>query len=183
MKKCLLLIDVQNDYFPGGNMEVVQMVEAAANAALLLEKFREAKLPVIHVQHLSTRQGATFLLPGTFGAEIHQMVAPREGEQIVVKNFPNSFRGTNLLDLLREVDANHLVICGAMSHMCIDSTTRAAFDRGFQCTVADDACATRDLSFDNRVVNSQDVHAAYMAALSAVFAKVVSTRQLLESLD
>ncbi len=93
MKDYLILIDLQNDYFPGGNMELIDMGKAVANARLLLEEFRKATLPIIHVQHISTRPDATFFLPGTDGAAINAMVAPQESEAVVVKNYPNSFRG------------------------------------------------------------------------------------------
>lgn len=177
---CLILIDVQNDYFPGGNMEVVNMFEAAANAQKLLEEFRRARLPVIHVQHIAARPGATFLLPGTDGAEIHRMVAPRADEPVVVKNYPNSFRNTSLLEILRERNIENITVCGAMSHMCIDTTVRAAFDLGFNCTVAEDACATRDLQFRSRMVKAADVQASYMAALSVPFARVISTKDVID---
>lgn len=175
MNRCLIVIDLQNDYFSGGAMELIGTDEAARNARLLLDRFRSAKLPVIHIQHIAARPGSTFFLPGTPGAEINAVVAPAEGEAVVVKNFPNSFRGTDLLDLLTARGVEELVICGAMSHMCIDATTRAAFDLGFTCTVAEDACATRDLVFNGNIVPARDVHASFMAALSAVYAKVVAT--------
>lgn len=179
---CLILVDIQNDYFAGGNMEVVNMSAAAANAALLLEAYRKASLPVLHVQHLAARPGATFLLPGSSGAEIHPGVAPQEGEPVVVKHFPNSFRDTPLLALLKERGGQEVTICGAMSHMCIDTTTRAAFDLGFTCTVAADACATRDLTFNGRTVPAADVHAAYMASLAVPFAKVLPTAEIVGNL-
>jgi nicotinamidase-related amidase len=181
MKTCLLLVDFQNDYFPGGNMEVVGIEEAAAHAQILLHEFRKLKLPVIHVQHISARPGATFFLPETDGAKINQLVTPKEGEAVVVKNYPNSFRGTSLLDILKNDDTDSLVICGAMSHMCIDATTRAAFDLGFNCIVAEDACATKDLIFKGTTIKASDVHASFMAALSVPYAKVISTAELIES--
>jgi nicotinamidase-related amidase len=177
----LLLVDLQNDYFPGGNMELVGIEEAAANAQILLSEFRKAKLPVIHIRHISAHPGATFFLPETDGARINQRVTPREDEIVVVKNFPNSFRGTSLLEILRKEKTDNLVICGAMSHMCIDATTRAAFDLGFNCTVADDACATKDLSFRNNTIKASDVHASFMAALSFPYAKVISTAEVIGS--
>src|SRR6266700_3223333 len=128
MNNCLIMVDLQNDYFPAGNMELVGIEEAAANAQILLNEFRKAKLPVIHIQHISARPGATFFLPETDGARIHQVVTPQEVETIVVKNFANYFRGTSLLEILKKEKIDNLVICGAMSHMCIDATTRAAFD-------------------------------------------------------
>lgn len=178
MKKCLVLIDLQNDYFHGGNMELVRIEEAASQAGLLLETFRGEGLPVIHVRHLAVRSGATFFLPGTPGAEINGKVEPRGEERVITKNYPNSFRDTELLKTLQKTGTPHLVICGAMSHMCIDATTRAAFDLGFHCTVAQDACATRDLFFQGRTVTAADVHAAFMAALSVPYARVCTTGEI-----
>lgn len=181
MDICLLLVDLQNDYFPGGNMELVGIEEAAENAQILLNDFRKAKLPVIHIQHVSAHPGATFFLPETDGARINQRVTPRGDEIVVVKNFPNSFRGTSLLEILKKQKIDNLVICGAMSHMCIDATTRAAFDLGFTCTVADDACATKDLSFKSNTIKASDVHGSFMAALSSPYAKVISTAEVFEN--
>jgi nicotinamidase-related amidase len=182
MNQCLIVVDLQNDYFPGGSMELVGIEEAAANAQILLREFRKAKLPVIHVQHIAARPGATFFLAETTGAEINQMVTPREGEEVVVKNFPNSFRDTTLLEILKKSKAEKLLLCGAMSHMCIDATTRAAFDLGFNCTVAEDACATKDLIFKGKTIKAQDVHASFMAALSAPYAQVLSTQEIIAGL-
>jgi len=179
MKPCLILVDLQNDYFPGGKMELCGTEKAAANARLLLNEFRRQNLPVVHIQHLSSRPGATFFLPGTHGAEIHEMVTPVEGEPVVVKNYPNSFRETALQEILKGRDAQELVICGAMSHMCIDATTRAAFDLGFNCIVAEDACATKDLVFRGKTIPATEVHAAFMAALSVPYARVVATEDFL----
>ncbi len=182
MKYCLMLIDLQNDYFPGGNMELVDTKKTAANAQMLLEFYRKEKLPIIHIQHFSTHPGATFFLPETEGVKINEMVAPREGETIVPKSYPNSFRETELLDTLKKENINNLVICGAMSHMCIDATTRSAFDLGFNCVVAEDSCTTRDLTFKGKTVKASEVHASFMAALSAPYANVLATSEAIESL-
>jgi nicotinamidase-related amidase len=181
MNDCLILVDLQNDYFPGGNMELVGIEEAAANAQVLLNEFRKAKLPVIHIQHISARPGATFFLPETDGAKIYELVTPQEDEIVVVKNFPNIFRGTLLLEILKKDKTDNLFICGAMSHMCIDATTRAAFDLGFNCIVAEDACATKDLSFKGKTIKASAVHASFMAALSVSYAKVISTKEIIEN--
>lgn len=164
-------------------MELVAMESAADSAAGVLAGFRERGQPVYHVQHLSVRPGATFFVPGTEGVEIHSSVSPGENEPVTQKNFPNSFRDTDLLERLRGDGIERLVICGAMSHMCIDATTRAAFDHGFGCTVVSDACATRDLSFGGRVVAAADVHAAFMAALAVPYASVVTAAELGEGID
>ncbi len=181
MYDCLILVDLQNDYFPGGLMELVGIQAAAANARILLNEFRKSDSPIIHIQHISTRPGATFFLPGTDGVNTNQMVAPQGNEIVVVKNYPNSFRSTSLSEILKSKTIDDLVICGAMSHMCIDATTRAAFDLGFSCVVADDACATKDLSFKNKTVRASEVHASFMAALSSAYAKVLSTEETIKN--
>lgn len=178
MKSCLLIVDLQNDYFPGGAMELVGSDQAAANARTLLDRFRTDNLPVIHIQHIAGRPEAGFFLPGTTGAEIHPLVTPRAGETVIVKHYPNSFRETPLLQTLMDAGIDSLIICGAMSHMCIDATTRAAFDLGFNCTVASDACATRDLTFQGETVAAAQVHAAFMAALSMPYARVLATDEI-----
>lgn len=159
-------------------MELVAMGAAADAAASVLEEFRRRERRVYHIQHVSTRPGATFFVPGTEGMETHESVAPMDGEPLIQKNFPNSFRDTSLLETLRGDAVEHLVICGAMSHMCIDATTRAAFDHGFSCSVVSDACATRDLQFEGKTVSAGDVHAAFMAALAVPYASVVTAREL-----
>lgn len=174
----LLLVDIQNDYFRGGAMELVEMERATESSAALLAAFRGRGEKVYFVQHLSVQPGAVFFVPDTPGVEIHGSIAPRSGEPVTQKNFPNSFRATGLEATLRGDGIDHLVICGAMSHMCIDATTRAAFDLGFTCSVAEDACATRDLSFDGRTLPAKEVHAAFMAALSAPYATVGPAKDL-----
>ena len=172
MKTALILIDIQNDYFPGGKMELVGMVNAATVARAVLDQFGKAASPIFHIQHISTRPTATFFLPNTIGAEIHESVKPLEGEQVIVKHYPNSFRETELHDLLKQQNIEQLVICGAMSHMCIDTTTRAAFDLGYKSIVISDACATKELLYNDLKVPAEHVHAAYMAGLNGMFATV-----------
>ena len=182
MNQALLIIDIQNDYFPGGAMELVGSPAAGAQAGRLLQAFRERKLPVIHIQHVSVRPGATFFLPGTRGVQIHESVAPLAGERVVQKNFPNAFRGTPLLEDLRRLEVGRLVIAGMMTQMCVDSTTRAAADLGFQCTLAHDACATKALAFGGATVPAESVQTAFLAALNGLFARVQTAAQVLEAL-
>jgi len=177
----LVIVDIQNDYFPGGRMALHEIERAAENAGKLLDHFRSTGQPTFHIQHTWEDASAPFFVAGSLGAAIHESVAPRTGEPVVVKHFPNSFRESSLLDELRRASANHLTICGAMSHMCIDATTRAAADLGFDCTVAHDACATRDVEFEGNKVAADDVHAAYMSALGFAYAKVVATAEAIRT--
>jgi nicotinamidase-related amidase len=179
MKKALLLVDIQNDYFPGGRMELTGMEEAASQAQALLAAFRRRKFPTYHIQHVSIREGAAFFLPGTLGVQIHASIAPGQGETVINKHFPNSFRDTGLKERLAAAGVGELVICGAMSHMCIDASTRAAVDHGFSCVVIHDACATRDLKFAETLIPARQVHGAFMAALASFYARVISREEFL----
>ena len=181
--RALLLIDIQNDYFPGGAMELDGSPEAGEAAGRLLEAFRAKGLPVVHIQHVSTRAGATFFLPGSAGVEIHPAVVPGPDEAHFVKHYPNAFRETPLVDHLRNAGIDGLTIAGMMTHMCVDTTTRAASDLGFSCELAHDACATRDLAFGTTVVRAADVQAAYLAALDGTFATVRSVAELIAASD
>ncbi|HEO65057.1 MAG TPA: cysteine hydrolase [Spirochaetes bacterium] len=183
MSEALVIIDVQKDYFPGGRMEVVNSENATQMAKSLLSIFRKNNKNIVHIQHVSTREEATFFLPETDGVEIHESVSPLAGEKIITKHFPNSFRGTDLEDYLHGKGVEQIIFCGMMSHMCIDATVRAAFDKGFTCVVADDACATRDLSHGGVNVTSLNVHASYMAALSSVYANVINSKEIIEQMS
>jgi nicotinamidase-related amidase len=167
MNTALIIIDVQNDYFPGGKNPLVEPLAAAKKAYSLLQCFRESRQRHVHVQHLSSRPGATFFLPGDRGTDIHEAVAHFEGEPIVQKHYPNAFRETNLLDLLRGWGMERVVICGMMTHMCVDATARAAADLGFQVVVGSDACATRDLTYGGITVPADQVQRAFLAALGS----------------
>jgi nicotinamidase-related amidase len=181
MKTALLLIDIQNDYFPGGKMELEGVNEAAIMAGELLQCFREHDMPHVHIQHVSTRPGATFFLPGTEGTNIHDKVAHFEGEPLVQKHYPNSFRETNLLELLKSWEIERLVITGMMTHMCVDATARAAVDLGFKIIVVADACATRALTYGDTTIQAGHVHKAFLAALQS-YGKVLNTEGVLAHL-
>jgi nicotinamidase-related amidase len=174
----LVIVDIQNDYFPGGAMELEGADAAGAHAGKALAQFRAKGLPVIHVRHLSVRPGATFFLPHTRGAEIHEAVRPQGGETVVEKNFPNSFRNTPLQAELERRGIKNLVLAGMMTHMCVDATVRHAADLGYKVTLIGDACATRAQSYGGETVPARQVHAAFLAALNGFYAKVVNTHDL-----
>ncbi|MDZ5606061.1 cysteine hydrolase family protein [Bacillus pseudomycoides] len=177
MKTALLLVDIQNDYFPNGRMELRNAVEASEYASQLLQHFREVNQPIFHIQHVSIKETATFFLPNTEGVHIHENVRPLRDEIVILKHYPNSFRETTLLEQLQQLKIEHIVICGMMTHMCIDATVRAAFDFGFHCTVVHDACATKDLLFKNATIPAVYIHNTILASLNTVYADVMSTTE------
>lgn len=172
MSVALLLIDLQNDYFPGGALPLHAPDAAVAQAARLLAHWRAHGAPVVHVQHLSQEADATFFRPGSTGADLHPQVRPAPGEAVVTKHHPSAFRDTPLQALLHDAGVDHLVVAGMMTHMCVDTTVRAAADLGWRCTLAHDACTTLDLAFGGRTVAAADVQVAYVAALADGFADV-----------
>jgi nicotinamidase-related amidase len=176
--RALVIVDIQKDYFPGG-AHPLESPEAAAEAARrVLDAFRSAGDPVVHVRHVWDEEEATFMRPETEGVEIHPEVAPADGEFVITKEFPNSFRETTLEDDLRARGVDALVVCGMMTSMCVDATVRAAVDLGFDTTVVHDACATCDLEFGGRSVPAAEVHSAFLAALGDGYAAVVSSDEI-----
>lgn len=177
----LLLIDIQNDYFENGANPLSGSLEASLNAKKVLNHFRSNHLPVVHIQHISARPGSTFFLPETSGAHIHVNVQPLDNEKTIVKHFPNSFRDTELQAFLAENNINELVVCGMMTHMCVDASVRAAKDYGFTCTVISDACATKNLEIQGKIIKAADVHNAFLAALGYFYSTVQTASEFLES--
>jgi nicotinamidase-related amidase len=178
MTRALLLVDIQLDYFPGGAFPLVEPDAAAAAARTVLEGFRASGELVVHIFHVSTGADATFFRPGTPGIGIHPLVAPEADEIVLEKHSPNSFIATGLQHLLSDEGVTELVVVGMMSSMCIDSTTRAASELGFEVTVVSDACAAPDLTFGDTLVPGAIVHASFMAALDGSFATVLTSSEL-----
>jgi nicotinamidase-related amidase len=165
----LLLIDIQDFYFPGGRSELVDPEAANLNAQKLLQKFREKQWLVVHIRHNAET-----------GGEIHKNVYPIEGEMVVSKNHVNCFKNTDLLEYLREHKVKKLVICGMMTHMCVEASVRAAHDYGFETTLIHDACATRALTFGDREVSAADVHSSTLSSLNRYYARVLDTETFLK---
>lgn len=179
MARGLLIIDIQRDYFPGGAMPLVGPEAAAEAARTVLEAFRAAGDPVVHLRHVWDGPEATFMRPGTRGQEIHPLVAPAGGEPVIGKTEPNGFLGTDLAETLDRLEVDDLHVVGMMSSMCVDATVRAAADLGRTVTVVHDGCAAPDLEFDGVAVPGVLVHAAFMAALADGYADVVGSSELL----
>jgi nicotinamidase-related amidase len=170
VKTVLLLIDIQNFYFPGGRLPLLNPEKASLNAQRLLKYFRKEKNLVVHIRHNSKS-----------GGEIHKNVEPLPDEKVISKNHANAFRDTDLLDFLKKNKIDRLVICGMMTHMCVEAATRAGHDYGFECVVIQDACSTRDLKFNNKIIKADEVHYSTLSSLSGYYAKVMDLELFLEN--
>lgn len=181
MKQGLVIIDVQNDYFPQGKFTLVDTERVLNNILTIQKYFSENGLPIFYIQHIKLDPNAAFFAKGSHGADIHPdlLASSNQYKQIIQKSYPNSFFQTDLQQKLQQQNVKQLVICGMMSHMCIDSTTRCASELGYQPILIDDACTTRDLEFNGEWIPAKTVHNSFMSALMN-FAFVISCEQFIE---
>lgn len=177
MKKALLIIDLQNDYFCGGKMELEGIEKALNKTNELISYSRTHEHEIIFIQHFSTRKGATFFIPDTKGVRLHENL-DFSNDKIITKYYPNSFRDTSLQKYLDKRKIKELIICGAMTHMCIESTVRAGFDLGYKITLASDACATKSLTYNQQTINAKDVQLGCIAALNGIFCQAKLVKEI-----
>lgn len=163
-KTALLIVDVQEFYFPGGRMQLENPELAGMNAGLLLDHFRNSEMLVYHVRHNFEP-----------GGDIHPYVKPIEGEAVISKDQVNAFAGTGLLEMMQRDSVEQLVICGMQTHMCMEAAVRAANDYGFTCLVASDACATRALQYEEHIIPAKNVHYSTLSTLQGSYARVLTT--------
>lgn len=172
MKEALLVIDVQNDYFPGGACELYHAYEAEKKIQSCIKESRKMGRPVIYMQHFNP-PGDTFFLEGTFGSEITERVKPQAGDKVIIKHYPNSFLETELDPYLKEKGIGKLFVCGMMTHMCVDTTVRAAMDHGYEVDLIADGCATMDLEIAGERIPAQAVQKTFLASLDGIFANII----------
>ncbi len=182
MKKALLIIDVQNDYFPGGKHELFEPDKALNQIQKLIEYFRNNDEPIYYVQHISGSSG-TFFLPNTEGCEIHNKIKPQENDKIIIKHHPSSFLDTNLQAELQKDRIEELIICGMMTHMCVDTTVRVAQNYNYKVKLITDACATRDLKINNKIIKASVVQDTFLASLEWIFAELFTCEDYLEKIN
>ncbi len=173
LRTALLIVDIQNFYFPGDGPGLVNAEQASLTAKEILQVFRDKKLLVVHVRHKSLK-----------GSEIHKNVEPLPNEKVIMKEEVNSFHRTDLLEYLKVNNITRLVIIGMQTQMCLEAAVRAAHDHGFECIVIQEACATRDLRFGGKVVKAEDVQASTLATISdGGYGKVIEMSVFKETPD
>jgi nicotinamidase-related amidase len=172
-KTALLIVDIQNFYFPGDGPGLVNAEQASLNAGEILKIFRENYQLVVHVRHKSDK-----------GFDIHKNVAPLPDEKVITKEEVNSFQGTDLLDYLKSYNISRLIIIGMQTHMCLEAAVREGHDYGFECIVIDDACATRDVKFLDKIVKAEDVQISTLATITdGGYARVIDLKTFKENPD
>ena len=181
MGRALLVIDVQMEYFSGvlpvshpqGSLErILAAMDAAA----------ERRAPLAVIQHAAQDAQAPAFAPGGAGWELHPEVARRPRDILIPKHLPGSFTGTGLGGWLKEVGADTVAICGYMTQMCCDTTSRQAFHRGLKVEFLSDATGTLDLANSAGRVSAEELHRAILVTQAARFAKVLTTHEWIDSL-
>lgn len=163
----LVLIDIQEFYFSGGKTPLVEPEKAETIANHLLTFFRKNNGTVIHIRHDFEP-----------GGSIRKNVYPVDGEKVISKKEVNAFKNTDLSQFLKLKGIKNLILCGMQTHMCLEAATRAGSDLGYKCTVIGDACATRDLKYNDLTIKALDVHLSTLATLKS-YAKVISLNDFL----
>ncbi|KAG1193392.1 hypothetical protein G6F36_000883 [Rhizopus arrhizus] len=184
MKEALIIVDVQNDYFPGGRFPTDSPVETAQAIAQLMEKFRRENKEVVHVVHHSTeeqRKQLNFFEPGTPGVEIHESVKPLASEKIFIKHEVSSFVGTDLKEHLESKGIDTIIVVGMMIHNCVNSTVYSGSHRGFKCIVVDEAVNTFDQPYDGRIIKAKQIKEAFLAGIQFAYAKVKKVDDILNN--
>lgn len=179
MTEALMLIDIQEDYFPGGKNPLKNTGKTLSNILLLEEYFHQTNKPVFYIQHLSN--GSTpFFIPNTGGAQLSSKLSPKNSDEIIIKHEPNSFYHTDLMKKLVEHRVNELTICGWMTQMCLDTTVRQAYEYGYDITVISDGCTTKDLSLGKERISADVVNTVFLSALNSKFGRVKSAQTYLK---
>ena len=170
--RALIVIDMQNDYYPKGAMELVGILDTHRVVNETIKKFRDSGNEIIFIQHIASKD-APFFKEGSEGANLYSGLDRKDSDRVFIKHYPNSFRDTGLDEYLRGKGIKNLTICGAMTHMCIDTTVRAGYDLEYDIELIAGGCATKDLVFNGEIIKAEIVHKSFLSALDGTFGKVV----------
>lgn len=181
MKRALLVIDVQNEYFKG-KLPVTHPKDSFQNILKAIDSANKMEIPVILVQHSNLDKDAATFKIGTDEHDIHEEVLKRDFDKIIEKNLPGSFTGTGLKPYLNENNIETVAICGYMTQMCCDTTARQAMHLGFNVEFLSDATGTLDIFNSAGKINAEELHKAILVTQAMRFSKVITTSEWIESI-
>lgn len=180
MKRALLVIDVQNDYF-SDKLRVTHPQGSMENILAAMDGAGKAGIPIITIQHSNPPEAGAFA-KGSAGWQLHPEIARRKQDLLIEKTLPGSFTGTPLESWLRERGIDTLVITGYMTQMCCDTTSRQAVHLGFNVEFLSDATGTLAITNAAGSVTAEELHRAILVTQAMRFAKVQTTSQWLAGL-
>jgi nicotinamidase-related amidase len=178
MKRALLVIDVQNEYFTG-KLPVSYPPGSLANILRAMDAAAAQDIPVVVIRHAVKSDASPVFRKGSPEWELHPEVATRRRDVLIEKNWPDSFMDTGLEEWLKRHGVGKVAICGYMTQMCCDTTARRGFHLGYEVEFLSDATGT--LAFQNEAgsVTAEELHRAILVTQAARFSKVVKTEEWL----
>lgn len=181
MKRALIVIDVQKEYFKG-KLPVTHPPESLENILNAMNAARNNGIPIILVQHTNTDDNASTFVKGTDTWELLSEVLNLEHNHLIEKTLPGSFTDTDLEIWLLDNDIDTVTISGYMTQMCCDTTARQAFHRGFKVEFLSDATGTLSVSNYAGTISDEELHRAILVTQAMRFSKVLTTAEWVEGL-
>jgi nicotinamidase-related amidase len=182
MKRALLVIDVQNEYFTG-KLPVTYPVGSFENILKVIDVAKDNNIPIIVVQHTSLQNNAETFKKGSKEWEIHDQISNRGYNYLIEKHLPGSFTGTNLEEVLEKNEIDTVVICGYMTQMCCDTTSRQAFHLGYTVEFLSDATGTLDISNYAGTVTAEELHRSILITQAMWFSKVMTSSEWIQTIE
>lgn len=184
MTEALIVVDVQNDYFPDGNLPTCNPIRTAEACAKLIKKFRNEKKEVVYIKHIVKEEQSKdypFFVKDTWGVEINDIVKPLPNEKVITKSEVSSFVRTELKDYLLSKNIKKLIVVGMMIHNCVNATVYSGVDEGFDCIVVEEAVNTMDQKLHDKVVKAEQIKESFLAGIQFVYSKVYKLEEVLNN--
>lgn len=181
MKRVLLVIDVQNEYF-SGKLPVSYPEDSFPNILKAMDEAAAHRIPSIIIQHTAPNPNSSTFVKDSPAWQIHPEVLSKPHLAIVEKNLPGSFTGTDLEAILQKEAIDRITICGYMTQMCCDTTARQAFHLGYPVEFLSDATGTLDIANEAGQIKAEELHRAILVTQAMRFSKVMSTADWLNKL-
>jgi nicotinamidase-related amidase len=178
-RRALIVIDVQNDYV-GGKLpiEYPPVDLSLANIGRAMDAAKTQGIAVVAVENVLP-ESAPFMAKGTFGAQLHEVVASRGWDYLVSKNLPSAFSGTGLSAWLRERSIDTVTLVGYMTHNCVLSSAVEAMHGGFAVELISDASGSLPYSNQAGSATAEEIHRVVSVVLQSRFAAVMTTDEWL----
>ncbi|KAG1465225.1 hypothetical protein G6F56_004931 [Rhizopus delemar] len=183
-QEALIVVDVQNEYFPGGKLPLSSPVETTEACAQLIKKFRQEEKEVVFIQHVTKGklEGIVpFFLPETHGIEIHDSIKPLPTEKLIVKHESSSFVNTDLKEYLVSKGIKKLIVVGMMVHNCVNATVYSGVDEGFDCIVVEEAVDTFDQPLNGKIIKAEQIKESFLAGIQFAYSKVYKLQDVLQN--